>query len=595
MADFFKGLSGGMQTGLQLGQQLRQRRMEDELAQVYAKPETLQGYTPETMAEMRRQQETGAYDIEGIPGAEGQPPTLRYTPRQGLDLQGDVPAAPTDFAPQQVQRYGGQTVAGQFDPAVLRGLQMQEAARVLGSYGDVRGAAALQAQAEEQAYQAKYRPLQLQQLEGQITGQGEDRAYQAKYRPLQLQQLEGSIAGQGQQRELTGIQIGSAKIAQEKEVGFNSAMSEINKTEYKTPAKRDAAILKATEQFKGPEAKAALQANYSTNERNNIAIEGAKFDQKIKQARLKGPAAALQVIDDLNDSFKLEIDGFKVTQINNDGTRVPFMAQAKTPEEFALLVDTRIKEGGAYDLAKFRQDELTRTAQIGYYNALANKAASEGGAAANQLSGVQVGYARDEKGNPIQVMTALRFNKRNGELESVQVPLGRNVVPASALDPEKITKAAELIVGTPVDPTNKKGPQHTFQTARQAVTDQIFNQYLGTGVPAGGLDLSPEAVAKRAREQAEKDKKPAAPAASAPVGLSLGQQPPNAAATARDARFEQNAQAALVMREREQRAANDPDIKALRVQLANMRSGDPRKTAELTQQIIDLRQQRYGF
>jgi hypothetical protein len=164
------------------------------------------------------------------------------------------------------------------------------------------------------------------------------------------------------------------------------------------------------------------------------------------------------------------------------------MSQAKTADEFAVLVDSRIKEGGAYELAKFRQDEQTKTAQIGYYNALAKKAASEGGAAANQLSGVQVGYARDEKGNPIQVMSALRFNKRSGELESVQVPLERNVVPASALDPEKITKAAELIVGTPVDPTNKKGPQHTFQTARQAVTDQIFNQYLGTGDTAADLD-----------------------------------------------------------------------------------------------------------
>jgi hypothetical protein len=265
-------------------------------------------------------------------------------------------------------------------------------------------------------------------------------------------------------------------------------MTDINKTEYKTPAERDAAVLKATEQFKGPEAKAALQANYSTTERNNILIEGAKFDQTIKQARLKGPAAALKAIDDLNDSFKLEIDGFKVTQVNNDGTRVPFMSQAKTADEFAVLVDSRIKEGGAYELAKFRQDEQTKTAQIGYYNALAKKAASEGGAAANQLSGVQVGYARDEKGNPIQVMSALRFNKRSGELESVQVPLERNVVPASALDPEKITKAAELIVGTPVDPTNKKGPQHTFQTARQAVTDQIFNQYLGTGDTAADLD-----------------------------------------------------------------------------------------------------------
>ena len=225
MADFFKGLAGGMQTGLQFGQQLRKRRMDDELAQVYAKPETSQGYTPADMAEMRRQQETGAYDIQGIPGAEGQPPTLRYTPRQGLDLQGDVPAAPTDFAPQQVQRYGGQTVAGQFDPTVLRGLQMQEAARVLGSYGDVRGAAALQAQAEEQAYQAKYRPLQLRQLEGQITGQGEDRAYQAKRRPLELQSLEGQIAGQSLTQQAQKITISKAEREAEQEKSNRTAQT----------------------------------------------------------------------------------------------------------------------------------------------------------------------------------------------------------------------------------------------------------------------------------------------------------------------------------------------------------------------------------
>lgn len=187
MADFFKGLAGGFGTGLQLGQQLRQRRMEDELAQAYAKPDTYTDYTPEQTREIQRLQETGAYDVQAVPGAEGTAPTLRYTPRQGLDLgQGEMPAAPTEIAPGQVQRYGGRTTAGQFNPTELRGLQMQEAARVLGSYGDAKGAAALQAQAEEQAYQARIRPLQ-------------------------EEQLKGSIAGQAQQRELTGIQLGSAK------------------------------------------------------------------------------------------------------------------------------------------------------------------------------------------------------------------------------------------------------------------------------------------------------------------------------------------------------------------------------------------------
>jgi hypothetical protein len=334
--------------------------------------------------------------------------------------------------------------------------------------------------------------------------------------PLQAQALR-------QQVELGGIQVGQARTAQEKTTNFDAAFAKINDTKYDKPEDKDAAVLAAVAQFRGPEAAAALQANYSTNERNKLLIDGTKFDQTIRQARLKGPAAALKAIDELNDSFTLEIDGFKVTQVNKDGTRVPFL-EAKSADEFALSVDSRIREGGAFELAKFRLDEDTKKAQVGYYNAMAKKASQEGGSAANQLSGVQVGYSRDEKGNPIQVMSALRFNRQSGDLESVQIPLERNVVPIGALDPEKIAKAAEQLVGTPVDPTNKKGPQHTFQSARQAITDQIFNQYLGTGGANASLD--PAALAKQILAN-EKPNASAPAAASAPAKTStnLGLDP----------------------------------------------------------------------
>jgi hypothetical protein len=300
-----------------------------------------------------------------------------------------------------------------------------------------------------------------------------------------------------QQSELTAAKLRGLGRVEARETGFDGAITKINETKYEKPEDREAAVLAAVEQFKGPEARADLQKNYSAIEREKVVKDGLKFDQTIKQARLKGPAAALKAIDDLNDSFKLEIDGFNVTQVNSDGSRVPFLS-AKNAEEFALTVDSRIRDGGAFELAKFRQDEQTNTARVAYYQALAKKAAQEGGSAANQLSGVQLGYSRGPNGNPIQVMSALRFNKRTGDLESVQVPLEQNVVPAAALDPKKISEAAELMVGTPVDPTNKKGPQHTFATARQAVTDQIFNQYLGTGGPADGVaDLDPKGLAAK--------------------------------------------------------------------------------------------------
>lgn len=485
------GFASGFQAGSQAverGIKLREEeQLKQQLAEVYKAPTSALSYTSEQMDEMRRRQGLGIYDIEAVPGAEGQAPTLRYTPKQGLDLQGDVPAGPTDFAPQQVQMYGGQSVAGQFSPAQLRGLQARAAARAVGASGDFRGAAQLEQQAEDAEFNAKYRPLQLEQLR--------------------------------QQGQLTGLNLAAAQKAQTKSDSFDAAFEAINKTEYETPEAKDAAILAATRQFKGADAEAELRSKYSTIERNKLLNDGTRFDQIIRQARLKGPAAALKAIDELNDSFTLEIDGFKVTQVNKDGTRVPFL-EAKSADEFALSVDSRIKEGGAFELAKFRLDEDTKKAQVGYYNAMAKKASQEG--AANQLSGVQLGYSRDEKGNPIQVMSALRFNKQSGDLESVQIPLERNIVPAAALDPKKINDAAEQIVGTPVDPTNKKGPQHTFQTARQAVTDQIFNQYLGTGGAPANLD--PAALAKQILAN-EKPSAPAAAPAAAKTSTNLGLDP----------------------------------------------------------------------
>ena len=167
------GFAAGFQVGAQAVERGLKMREEDklkrELAAAYAKPEEYSDYTPEQTRQIQGLQAAGGYDVQAVPGAEGQAPTLRYTARQGsgyVDEQG-MPEAPIEIAPQRVQRYGGQTVAGEFDPAQLRGLQMRAAARAVGASGDVRGAAALEAQAEdfttkaaEREYQARMRPLE---------------------------------------------------------------------------------------------------------------------------------------------------------------------------------------------------------------------------------------------------------------------------------------------------------------------------------------------------------------------------------------------------------------------------------------------------
>lgn len=170
MADFFKGLAGGFQSGLQLSQAMRDRQQREELAQAFAKPESYTDYTPEGAKQIQGLTASGGYDVQAVPGAEGAAPTLRFTAKPNAMYYGPdgEPEAPIEIAPQQVQRYGGQTVAGQFDPNQLRGLQMREAARILGASGDPARAAQLLQQAEDIDYNAKMRPLQEQATRQQI-------------------------------------------------------------------------------------------------------------------------------------------------------------------------------------------------------------------------------------------------------------------------------------------------------------------------------------------------------------------------------------------------------------------------------------------
>jgi hypothetical protein len=166
MADFFKGLSGGLQAGLQLGQAMRERNQREELAQAFNPAESFLDYTPEGQQKIQSFQDSGLYDVSAMPGAEGQVPTLRYTPKQGLAFpEGTAgPLIQTDIAPQQVQRYKGTTVAGAMEPMKLQGLQMREAARIVGAYGDPVRAAQMLADADELDYKAKMRPLEEQRL-----------------------------------------------------------------------------------------------------------------------------------------------------------------------------------------------------------------------------------------------------------------------------------------------------------------------------------------------------------------------------------------------------------------------------------------------
>lgn len=424
MADFFKGLTGGFQTGLQLGQQLRQRRMEDELAQVYAKPENAQGYTEADMAEMRRRQETGAYDIEGIPGAEGQPPTLRYTPRQGLDLQGDVPAAPTDFASQQVQRYGGQTVAGQFDPAVLRGLQMREAAGVLGRYGDVRGAAALEMQAED------------------FTTKAAEREYQARMRPLEEKAA-------GLRNRLTENQLTQAESQTARTTALDEARQASTKIINDRIAKTGATQL-------GPDDySAAEQAQIQFLQTKGYGDEADKIvstrNARIRDQITTESTQAQQAISAAISSNNLDMLGKAYDRFVHDGAKV---VKVREGEDGKIYIDRVLDNGGEVEPVVFKNrqelfaaaENLTKPGTLLAYSQTQFD---------NNLRSAAAETQKSQFAEKLQISKAeLELSTKRYNISAEQLNLARKEADRKTLGGQ--IRELESVLGTKLSDTDKK-------------------------------------------------------------------------------------------------------------------------------------------
>jgi hypothetical protein len=505
MADFFKGLAGGFGTGLQFGQAIRERNMRDELARAYAKPEEFTDYTPEQTREIQRLQGTGAYDVQAVPGAEGAVPTLRFAPRQGLDLQGDMPAAPVDIAPGQVQRFGGQTAAGRFDPTQLRGLQMQEAARVLGSYGDVRGAAALQAQADEQAYQARIRPLQ-------------------------EEQLRGSIAGQAQQRELTGIQLGSAKRTEaelQRASDFsnfaaenpNATVAELKEAAFKqfkfTPKQWQETVTTRLgienaemDSFKNGIKKKLQGKNLS--QLGSLYNSDPDFDDKTDLAIVpgKGGAVTLNFIDKASGRVT-STQSFK-----NEALATEYLnKQATEPETIgSWMMNLRKTESGIdAQSAAIRASDATVGLRNQQMQMLSNQAA--GNAEAQQIRAQYSALTPEEQVGPKGQGLIRDFNMANARA-GMAVPLGAPPRAAtgparelSDLDKENLREYREWVK----DPRNAKLPQgqKDAYAAQLGVTEFVNRAAAG---PQAGIGSNPYATPQPG----------AAPAASEPAQISLG-------------------------------------------------------------------------
>ena len=194
MADFFKGLAGGMQTGLQFGRAMQERQERERLREAMGLTPQEIAPRPPTQDELGRAQ---AY-TRGIADEDARMFATDDSVQNRTGLFSSNPAErPLDASVAPQMPYVGQSVGG-----TQYGLGGQTFSRMptQQEIDSARYAAAANVIAERDPAAA------MRMRQEQVRMQRE-----AELAPLQKQQLEGSIAGQAQQRQLTGLQLKTAE------------------------------------------------------------------------------------------------------------------------------------------------------------------------------------------------------------------------------------------------------------------------------------------------------------------------------------------------------------------------------------------------
>ena len=491
-----------------------------DLAQAYAKPEEFTDYTPEQTRQIQGLQAAGGYDVQAVPGAEGQAPTLRYTARPESMYYDDMgqPEAPIEIAPQRVQRYGGQTVVGQFDPAQLRGLQTQEAAGVYRRYGDVAQADALEARAFEQQ-RGLMQEKRAQTAEERAAAAEADRVAR---RPLEIKQLENALVSQG-------LTIDQAKRAAEEQVSISSAREKLQTLRKDGPLTA-AAISSVAGEFKLDPTK-FLQAEDAVN-----TLEIKDLKRNLSSAALKGE-------DGLNKFLADKFDPDKTDNIK------PMITKGKDGSFVVTYGDQVLQEYGAHKnmmslvggvINMIDQNPFATLTTLSTLDK--NAAAIEESKAGTKLKNAQAGAVGLEKLSPLEknLNTLKRLNIPVTDAQIKTLVLGAQKDPALEAELAAITKIAgsdtanpKVLEALPGQIQAALARSKGRETAAAVVSGLVQAQEAGKGAEAIA-DLRrrqmPEPALKAAAEAAGVPyiAPPAAatqPQAQPPRGLTSGAQP----------------------------------------------------------------------
>jgi hypothetical protein len=520
MADFFKGLSGGFGTGLQFGQAMRERNMREELAQAYAKPETFQGYTAEQGQQLEAMAnavnpETGRpyYNVQaGQGGNYTVTPdfTESQIPRTGVDTGSQYGVAPVDlqttglgragvvsqpipFNQQQVQEYGGRRVAGQFDPEQLRGLQMREAARVLGSYGDPARAAQLEAEATRMEREAEERPLRLRNLQQQI--------------------------------ETGDLTIDEKKRLAEEQANIGKAREELRELRAKGPLTA-AAIADVSGRYK-LDPTTFLKAEDAVN-----TIEIKDLKRNLSTAALKGEAGLNQFLADKFDPDKTDNIKPMITKAK-DGSFVVSYGD-RVLEEYGAHKNMMSLVGGVINIIDQNPFDTLKT-----LSTLETQAAQrEESKAGTKLKTAQAGAVGLEKLSPLEknLATLKRLNIPVTDAQIKTMALGVQKDPALEAELAAITKIAgsdtanpKVLEALPGQIQAALARSKGRETAAAVVSGLTKAQEAGKGAEAiaelRNKNMPEPAIQAAAMQAGIPYTAPAQPTQPAGGGLTTGAQP----------------------------------------------------------------------
>jgi hypothetical protein len=313
MSAALRGLNQGLQTGLQLGSVLRDARMRRALQEEAAK----YGVTEDAGVS---QEQIGRAQAETAGLAAQDAAEFGLEAPQQFRVEEAQPVAPSFRVGDQAFKTREEATRG------ARPLRAEGLARVYEQYGDIERAEELR-----------------------------ERADAGRLREMQM--------------EATGLDLQTRRRDVARTQEFDTGMAAINKQTFEAPEQRTAAILDLVEATQGPQARAALEASYTSNQLNSISLDSAKFQQGFQQAFTKGLDATMKWLDSQNPGFTLERRGNQVIRVDEDGSRSVFasgsdfeimeqFAGMATPSNFLTLAQNRVNRDIARDRMKQERSQL---------------------------------------------------------------------------------------------------------------------------------------------------------------------------------------------------------------------------------------------